>query len=76
MAKKAYQAPQPPTVLPKDGVSRFNQLEPFLPFSKETWRKLVQAKKAPQPIKIGLRCTVYQNPEVHRWLSDPTNYRA
>jgi prophage regulatory protein len=67
---------QPAIVLPKDGVSRFNQIEPFLPFSKETWRKLVQAKKAPQPIRIGNRCTVYPNAQVHIWLSDPANYHA
>jgi prophage regulatory protein len=72
----ATKAVQPPATLPKDGVSRFNQIEPFLPFSKETWRKLVNAKKAPQPTKLGSRCTVYQNAEVHRWFADPANYQA
>ncbi|AMR77269.1 helix-turn-helix transcriptional regulator [Cupriavidus nantongensis] len=75
MAKKKDQS-QTPTILPKDGVSRFGQIAPFIPFSRETWRKLVQAGKAPQPIKMGDRCTVYRNAEVHAWLADPVNYRA
>jgi predicted DNA-binding transcriptional regulator AlpA len=75
MANKAGQD-QTPTVLPKDGVSRFGQIEAFLPFSRETWRKLVRDGKAPQPIKMGERCTVYRNADVHAWLADPVNYRA
>lgn len=68
--------PRHPQTLPIDGVSRFGQLGPFLPCSRETWRKLVLAKRAPQPIKIGERCTVYRNSEVHAWLADPAGYRA
>lgn len=73
MTNKDY---TPPAVLPKDGVSRFHQIAPFLPFSRETWRKLVLAKKAPQPIKIGMRCTMYPNAEMHNWFADPANYQA
>lgn len=67
---------QTPTVLPKDGVSRFGQIAPFLPFSRETWRKLVRAGKAPQPIKMGDRCTVYRNSDVHAWLANPNTYQV
>jgi prophage regulatory protein len=65
-----------PDTLPRDGVSRFNQIEPFLPCSRETWRKLVKAKKAPQPVRLGKRCTVYPNREMHAWFADPQNYQA
>ncbi len=67
---------QIPTVLPMDGVSRFGQIAPFLPFSRETWRKLVRAGKAPQPIKMGDRCTVYRNSDVHAWLASPNTYQV
>lgn len=76
MANKPEKSKDTTIVLPQDGVSRFNQIEPFLPCSRETWRKLVIAKRAPQPIKIGNRCTVYKNSDVHRWLADPANYTA
>lgn len=64
------------TVLPKDGVSRFAQLSPFIGLSREKWRQLVRDGKAPAPIRLGTRCTVYQNAAVHAWLVDPVNYRA
>jgi len=67
---------QTPVVLPKDGVSRFGQIEAFLPFSRETWRKLVRDGRAPQPIRMGERCTVWRNADVHAWLADPANYRV
>ncbi|RLK36106.1 helix-turn-helix transcriptional regulator [Cupriavidus plantarum] len=67
---------QGPTVLPKDGVSRFGQLKPFIPFSREKWRLLVRDGKAPPPIRMGCRCTVYRNADVHDWLADPANYQA
>ena len=75
MAKKSDHK-QTPTHLPKDGVSRFGQIEAFLPFSRETWRKLVREGKAPQPIHIGERCTVWKNAEIHAWLADPASYQA
>ena len=64
------------TILPKDGMSRFKQFQTFLPVSRETWRKLVNAKKAPQPIRMGARCNLYKNSELHAFLNDPLNYKA
>jgi len=74
MAKKSEHGQA--TVLPRDGVSRFSQFQTFLPFSRETWRKLVRARKAPQPIKMGERCTVWKNSDIHAWLADPCGYRV
>jgi hypothetical protein len=25
---------------------------------------------------MGIRCTFYDNAEIHRWLADPVNYRV
>jgi len=62
------------STLPFDGVSRFKQFQAFLPFSRETWRKLVNAGKAPQAIRLGSRCTVWRNSELHEWLREPSTY--
>ena len=62
--------------LPIDGMSRFKQFQTFLPISRETWRKLVSECKAPKPIKMGTRCNLYRNSDLHAFLADPLNYRA
>jgi predicted DNA-binding transcriptional regulator AlpA len=63
-------------VLPAVGLSTWRQIAPFLPFGRETWRKLVRAEKAPQPIRLSGTCAAYRNEEIHRYLADPTGYRA
>ncbi|WP_416047931.1 helix-turn-helix transcriptional regulator [Cupriavidus basilensis] len=67
---------QEKSLLPKDGVSRYGQLKPFIAVSREKWRQLVRDGKAPAPIRMGARCTVYRNADIHSWLADPVNYRA
>ena len=62
--------------LPQIGMSRWSQIKTFIPFSKEKFRQLSLAKKAPQPIRMGIRCSFYLNEEIHRFLADPLNYRA
>jgi prophage regulatory protein len=69
---KDWAAPSLPTV----GMSRWKSLRHFVPISRESWRKLVNAGKAPKPVRLTERCTMYPNVEVHRWLADPANYRA
>lgn len=65
-----------PQTLPQVGMSRWEQLRHFIPVSRESWRKLVIAGKAPKAVKLTERCTMYSNAEVHRWLADPANYQA
>lgn len=65
-----------PTTLPTDGMSRFNQIKPFLPVSRETYRKMVRAGKAPQPIRLSLTCVMYRNSDLHEFLKSPLTYRA
>jgi len=62
--------------LPQIGMSRWSQIKSFIPFSKEKFRQLSLAKKAPQPIRMGIRCSFYRNEEIHRFLNDPLNYIA
>lgn len=56
------------------GLSRFNDIEPYLPVSRETWRLLVNGLRAPQPIRMSKRCTVWRNDEVNAWLADPAAF--
>jgi len=62
--------------LPASGMSRWNQIAPFSPFCRETFRQLVKAGKAPQPVRFSARCTAYHNSELHKFFADPLNYRA
>lgn len=65
-----------PISLPTVGMSRWEQLRHFIPVSRETWRQLVLAGKAPQPVRLTERCTMYDNVAVHRWLAAPTDFRV
>jgi prophage regulatory protein len=75
MTIKANASPTPPT-LPLVGMSRWEQLRHFIPVSRETWRQLVIAGKAPKPVRLSERCTMYDNVAVHRWLAAPAEFRA
>ena len=66
----------PKEQLPQDGLSRWSQISIFSPIGRESFRKLVRAGKAPQPIKFSERCTAYSNKELHRFFADPLNYRV
>lgn len=63
-----------PQALPQTGKLRWSQLEPFMPISRETWRKLSLEGKAPPSIRFSVRCTMWDASEVHRWLADPMAY--
>jgi len=65
-----------PETLPFDGMSRWRQFARFAPISRECFRQLAKQGRAPQPIRLGVRCTMYSNRELHRWLADPLGYRA
>ncbi|ABI59379.1 MULTISPECIES: helix-turn-helix transcriptional regulator [Nitrosomonas] len=65
-----------PETIPLTGKSRWSQLKPFIPVSKEKFRQLSVAGLAPKRCKLGERITMYDNAEVHRWLADPAGYRA
>lgn len=69
------QLPTPET-LPVTGKSRWSRFAKFTPVSKEKFRQLSLQGRAPQPERMGIRCTFYDNRELHKWLADPINYRA
>lgn len=62
--------------LPSGGLSRWRQLKAFIPFSYETFRKMVNAGKAPAKITNGIRCTYWRNDEIIEFLKDIPGYRA
>lgn len=72
MSNPSETAPAP--VLLATGLSKWPQIQPFLPIGRETWRKLGLAGKAPRPIKLSETCSVYRNEQVLRWIADPLNY--
>jgi prophage regulatory protein len=67
---------RPPVSLPTVGMCRWDTLSYFIPISRESWRKLVNAGRAPKAFRLSERCTMYSNAEVHRWLADPAGYTA
>jgi len=64
-----------PETLPLDGMSRWSQFKSFSPICRETFRRLSKNGRAPQPIRMGIRCTFYSNRELHKFLNDPLGYR-
>lgn len=65
-----------PESLPADGFSRWNDLVPFLPFSRETVRKRELEGRFPRRQHLSQRCAVWSNRAIHAWMADPVNYRA
>jgi prophage regulatory protein len=70
-----YEPPKPDQ-LPYDGMSRFSQIKRYIPFSREKWRQMVRDQVAPQPIKLGIRCTMWRNSELHEFFKDPAGYKV
>ena len=62
--------------LPDIGMSRFSNFKSLIPFSREKFRQLSKAGKAPQPIRMGCRLTMYDNKELHRFIANPVDYRV
>jgi prophage regulatory protein len=60
--------------LPFTGKSRWQGFKPFSPICREKFRQLSNEGKAPKPERMGVRCTFYDNAELHKWLADPLNY--
>ncbi len=65
-----------PQTLPIDGYTRWRSLKAYLPFCRETLRKLEREGRFPQRIHLSLRCAAWPNRELHRYFADPIHYRA
>lgn len=64
------------TALPPAGRGRWSDIAPFVGVSRETWRQLVNTGRAPTPLRLTERCSLYDFAAVHAWISDPGNYCA
>lgn len=73
--KSVVEIPQP-DVIPMDGMSRWSDIKNKIPVSRERWRQLSNEGKAPPVLRMGIRCSFQSNREIHRWLSDPLNYKV
>lgn len=62
--------------LPATGRGRWADIAPFVGVGRETWRQLTLEGKAPTPIRLTERCTLYDFGQVHAWIADPLNYQA
>jgi predicted DNA-binding transcriptional regulator AlpA len=67
--------PNAPT-LPADGFSQWIDLQPFVPFSRETLRQRELKGQFPKRVHLSRRCAVWPNREIHKWFADPLNYRS
>ncbi|AHE26787.1 AlpA family phage regulatory protein [Burkholderia pseudomallei] len=76
MSAKNTVATPAPVGLPLDGFSRWGDLRPFIPLSRETVRQRELEGRFPRASRLTQRCTVWSNRELHRWMADPLNYRA
>lgn len=65
-----------PEVLPLTGKSRWAGFKRFSPVSLGTFLTLSKQGRAPRAERLGVRCTFYDNQELHKWLSDPSGYVA
>lgn len=54
--------------LPETGFLRQPQVLCFVPFSKSTLWRRIQAKTFPHPIKLSARMTVWRAEDIHRWI--------
>lgn len=70
--------PAPPRLehLPHLGRGRWQDIAPFVGISREKWRQLVNEGKAPPPLRLTTRCTLYDFSAVHAWIADPANFNA
>ena len=77
MAKKVEVTGVPaPETLPYTGKSRWSGIKKYSPVCLGTFSTLSKQGKAPKAERLGARCTFYDNEELHKWLSNPVDYKA
>ncbi|QDL38712.1 helix-turn-helix transcriptional regulator [Rhodoferax sediminis] len=57
-------------VLPETGFLRQPQVLIFVPISKSTLWRRIQAKSFPEPVKLSARVTVWRAEDVRRWIAE------
>jgi len=59
----------PPLNLPQTGFLRQAQVLAFVPISKSTLWRRVQARTFPQPVKLSERVTVWRAEDIRGWIA-------
>ena len=65
-------ASRPALVLPDTGFLRQPQVLAFVPFSKSTLWRRIQARTFPQPLKLSARVTVWRAEDIRYWIARQT----
>ncbi|OYD77991.1 UNVERIFIED_ORG: AlpA family transcriptional regulator [Burkholderia sp. CF145] len=65
-----------PLHLPRDGYSRWKDLQNFVPLSRETVRLREKEGRFPRRIHLTERTAAWRNADIHEWLKSPETYRA
>ena len=60
---------RPTLVFPVTGFLRQPQVLAFVPFSKSTLWRRVQARTFPQPVKLSVRVTVWRAEDIRHWIA-------
>ena len=60
----------PPLRLPETGFLRQPQVLAFVPISKSTLWRRVQARTFPEPVKLSERVTVWRAEDIRRWITE------
>ena len=55
--------------LPETGVLRQPQVLAFVPISKSTLWRRIQARTFPEPVKLSERVTVWRAEDIRRWIA-------
>ena len=62
-------SPPPVPVLPQTGFLRQPQVLAFVPISKSTLWRRVQARTFPEPMKLSVRVTVWKAEDIRAWIA-------
>ncbi|MDE2298467.1 MAG: AlpA family phage regulatory protein [Burkholderiales bacterium] len=60
---------RPAPVLPETGFLRQPQVLAFVPISKSTLWRRIQARTFPEPLKLSERVTVWRAEDIRRWIA-------
>jgi prophage regulatory protein len=59
-------------VLPEKALYRLPRVLGLVPVSKTTWYRWIAEGKAPAPIKLGEKTTVWKSEDIFRFIDDAT----
>lgn len=69
----ASPVPQRAPTLPETGFLRQPQVLAFVPISKSTLWRRIQARTFPEPVKLSERITVWRAEDIRRWIAQQAN---